>query len=826
MVWRLEKRQENGDVEDIPDNESGTWRLEKAETSIPRALGSAALEVPFRALETGARPFGSGSDEMTQLQDISRRLKGLPPRSSVREKVGELTDHRFIPRTPAERTLTSIVGEGTDFAVLGGMMGATGKSLLGDAKAGALFGAGKQIAKESGASENAQLGIGLLASLSPAILKTGPGLLKKGIQIGKDLLSASKKMGKDFLSAGKAPVEKIPKFVSEVKTPKAMADLKLSKGDLDKRLEKLSTESLGKIEKQIEKVSDKSFKDIPVSDVVNIEKEILKANEESILNNISPVNETQKKSWEIIGNEVESNFNAAKEVYTDLYEGVKSVAKDIPVVNRNTYKATKDILDNLKNSIFKAPEEKGIVNILNELYDTLHPEQKTLKKVFEPGEYQKLFKDKGAAGAWKYVQEASEIILKDIKPITFEKTIATKRSLNRILKKSDVVPAPVDLLKPVVRALNEDMYIALEGHPQLRNMQMAADKLFAETQRVFNNKTILNLRKTSNPEELTSFFSKPSNLERLNASLPGDKNIKDLVDRLVVENIASMPKQTAKNASKELSPYLNKNNVKEMNKIISLGNNLTSAGQKALTQSKILNELQHAVDFGKKPEFTQKLMRSKKGYDIVKSTLGNTKNGKQIFKSLKRGVLEDVLSKAMTEEGKIDFKKFKDVINNKETREVLKEIIGEEGLEFLEKLETYSKNFNENLLNLERTKPGFLENTIDKFVGKKARYAMYGYGTAIGFAPFTAGKSLIPILALHGLKQWKNLKSHRVLEDKNLMKFLKETGKSGISQMKTALEDKNLRTLLKAMGKKHLTHQNMKTLMKRFGQIFSSGEKD
>jgi len=753
---------------------------EETDTSVMRGVGGAIQDFFMKGLDIGVRAFGGGPESMMaqqqiweevgrprlerQLQEMELQEKGMSdeeilsqlgewkepelPIQSFTELGDVITGGTLVPRTAAERGMRQSGGTAGEFVAATMLMPGGGQANLGkEAAIGGLFGAGEAVAEESGGGPASQFFTGLSFASLPFLLKRGAQGLQSGIQFGKRLLGA------------KGIPEGMPKFLEEV-GEKAVADLELSSRDLMGRVAKTSEENLAKFDEAVSKVAEPTMKEAGPFRAAEIEKEIIKDNQKAILDQISPAAESKKKSWEGLQQYVEGNFNAIKETYSRLYEAVEEGVKGLGVVPNRTFETASKVVEDLEKSLIKAPEEGGVKKALEDVVRLLKP-----------------------------MQQGSLV------EVPVEQLMAGKRSINRLLEKSDIVPAPIDLLKPVSSAMKQDVMKALEARPGVKRAFEAAENQFAEAQKVFNNDAIVKMRKSQNPEDLTSMFTKPSNLERLNEAIGGNQQVKDFLDRLVVENIASKNKALAQELASESREYLSKKSSQQLDKLLEYGDSLSSPGQQALARGNILGDIQKAFDTGARPDYTLKLMQNPIGYDMVKETINRSPRGKKMFKSLQRMTFEDMVSSVLDKEKQIDFEKAKDILANPHMKSVIKEAMGQDGLKFFQNLERYGKNMAENMRALAIKDRPLMQRVLDNYFDKSMKYALYAA------APFTLGKSLIPVLGADVAKRAYRAKLYRILEDPQSQKIIQEMGQKNVSSAKMANLMKRFAQVAGRLGK-------------------------
>lgn len=231
-------------VKDLSDEELLSFIQENDQqpqkTSVARGLGSAGLEFGTKLLEAGGSALGGFQDEPRptedeydkQFQELvdsgfsekeAKRTLGPRTTLSIRDLLDKITGESLKPQTTTEQLLTSIGGGAGEFAGMGAVLPGGGgiKKLAKEAKTGALFGAGKGVAKEAGAGEVGQVVAGIAATLTP-------GGISKAV-----------KAGKRFIKGGKSEIQKA---VSAIYTEadELGKDLKVPIGKLEEDLTKIN----------------------------------------------------------------------------------------------------------------------------------------------------------------------------------------------------------------------------------------------------------------------------------------------------------------------------------------------------------------------------------------------------------------------------------------------------------------------------------------------------------------------------------------------------------------------------------------------------------
>jgi hypothetical protein len=732
---------------------------------------------------------------LSEDDDVLPNYHRIASKDDIAGMIDRNTGGRAIPQTALEEVLSGSAETGVDFLsmlpfipakIATGLWGIAAKNF----GKGVMFGAGAETAKEAGAGTLGQLGAGIISSEPKAILEGGAKIVKNPVKFAKEVVETVSKVPetvgkatskvsetvskapeyfKKLYNAWKTPTG-TPKFLEEAGTKKALADLELSSKDLTGRTAQISEHSLKKFEDQVGQYSNVKIGDITDFSAEEIEKDIVKNTQGKILDTVAPEVPTHKEGWEKVRDVVEEDFGKAKEEYTGLYDTVEEASKNIKTVPTNTFEAAKNLSKEMKATLFYANEEAGVKNAA----DTM------VAKLVQPqGEIaESLVADLKKEGIYADYENVLSILQQDAmedlpREVALNKLMATKRSVHRILEKSDIIPAPVDLLKKLSKALKKDIYKGLEKAPKVGKDYLAAETKYAQTQELFNNDAIVKFRKSPNPETMSGFFSSPSNKERLNNVLTGKPQVSSVADRMVIEHTTSKGLEHAKDMSKELKPYLGTEGKQAIDKVLEYGDKLTTPGQQAAIRGKVLEELQESFTAGTRPDFTLKLMQNDKGYKLVADSLSRSPKGRRMWSALKRQSLDDLMS-SVVKDGKIDFLKAKDILKNPHTRRIIQGTTGQEGLKFFESLETYGKNFANNLELLEKQQPGMVKELLDSVLTKSTAGAA---GLLLAVTPV---HSVIPAtflasyLAKEGLKLGKRVQLYKILESPQAQQAIKK----------------------------------------------------
>lgn len=268
-------------------------------------------------------------------------------------------------------------------------------------------------------------------------------------------------------------------------------------------------------------------------------------------------------------------------------------------------------------------------------------------------------------------------------------------------------------LIPIVNTLRQETGNILSGNPIAQNLYQVANDLHATNSQTWGTRYMRQLRFSENPETLISKTKLASNMRNLKQGID-DPTIQALAERLVIQDITESGSHTSNRiAINELSPELSVQARNAAENLVQVKDPLTSAGGRAAIRNEILKDAAQAVNTGKRPETILDLMQNLKGYNIVRESMNGTPQSRQLFNSFERLFIEDIFSSITDKNGRIDFGKAKNILKNDETRNVVKQIGGDDLLRRFTQLEEFANNFERNLSLYQSPETiSFFQNTM------------------------------------------------------------------------------------------------------------------
>lgn len=688
-------------------------------------------------------------------------------------QVQATAEERIAPQTELGRVASKGAQDAGEFAGWGALLGvgSPGKELM----TGGLFGAGSQTAKEKGAGPWGQFFSGLGLSLVPSV----PGLLGKGIEsVGKVI-----QFGKEILSPTKIS-EGTPKFLTET-SPRSLADLKLHQNSdaAKKRIATLSNESIENLEESLNKYAEA---DLPSSfEGKEIEQKVIEGTKNAYLDAVSPSSGTKADDWKAVQNAVRDNFDVAKETYDAAFENLYEQGSKIKASTENLAKESKSLGRDINKSLVEIAEEnplkrtarKTTENLKNPLLNDID------QSLAEMSQYRESLLKQGTLEAEELLETVEELMsemtnLRTAIPsrqVPLDRLFATVRSINRTLSKKDIIPAPIKLLNRLKEGAQKDIEVALENYPELGKFYTNLQESYKDFKKVFDSEPIMNLRRQGNDAaKFGKEFEKSSNINLLNAAIAENRPIKDLADRLIVDQLGSKSLETSRELGNEARRYLSKNANEALELIQDMQSPLTEAGQKMAKRSEILKDVTSAANTGSTPSYTMDMMKTPKGYQLVKDVLDKSPKGKRAFKALERTIVRDAFNNILDEQGVIDFTKASRILENPQIEKIIKDSLGNEGLQFFKNLETYGKNYIENTSRFLDYKDPKYVRFAEKYMGKNIQGMLISFGLGSFYGLPTGALSLLASMA--------GKSAANKLYQRNLVKLI--TSPEGIKSVK------------------------------------------
>lgn len=476
---------------------------------------------------------------------------------------------------------------------------------------------------------------------------------------------------------------------------------------LEQQIAGFGEQQLGQFRQEAANLSPNRFQDLTDSSASVLDRAARQANIEGNLRIISPVAETAEQSMTRIQQAANVTFNdeiipAERAAYTQARQAAQGLSGQAP----RTIVEARDLLTDFERVPLevRTPEQSAVISYLNDLIQTL-------------------------------VEQVPESTILD----QFGNPITRATTRNRVLPANDFVELiqrsnqfvqygseireQSHRLIPLLRTLRNEVGQILDQNQAARQAYQAANNLHATNAEIWGTRFMRDVRFTENPENLVGRLKKASNLRNFNLAIQ-DPNMRSVAERQLVENLISTGNpQSNQQALNQLGNQLSPNARQAANNIINTKDPLTTAGGRVNLRNQILKDAAQAVTSGQRPEKILKLMNTVKGYREVREALRNTPQGRQLFQTLERQFVEDIINSATDSAGRLDFKKARELIKTPEIRAVLNEIGGAPLVNRFTQLERYAQNLERNM---SLYKSPTVQNAISDILGTVRNAGMWG----------------------------------------------------------------------------------------------------
>lgn len=389
---------------------------------------------------------------------------------------------------------------------------------------------------------------------------------------------------------------------------------------------------------------------------------------------IAPGEQTEKILGENIQKDIQQQFKKAESEYNQLYDQVEQGSKDIIVKPNKTLNIAENTLKDLDAVKTKPEGYKKVISTLEDIIEDLG-----VKPISSTG-----FKGH---------------TVKTNVPLP--RLMELGRRLNKIINYDIIERSVQDKLKPIVRAVKEDIRQSLASkHPDLRAAYELAEEQFGKTAEKFSSDLALKIRGMDMPEKIGLALKYPSAIQNIKKIVSPSQFAQ--IERAIVEKVDAQGYDGALKYYNEVKSQLSPDSRKVVDKILKEKHPKSRVSQIDRIKKNVLTDLETSINSGQRPDKTLKLMRTQKGRKIVKESLNNNPQKNEILKYLDKQTFNDFASSIVDKSGKIDFKKLNDFMKDNAFIENIKAIGGEEAVTFLRQLENMSKQMERNLMLLEK----------------------------------------------------------------------------------------------------------------------------
>jgi len=581
----------------------------------------------------------------------------------------------------------------------------------------------------------------------------------EGLQTVADITGGLAYGLKGLFNRGAA--ENVVPYVAQKEGGLMQAIEKQAPHSLEKRIHSLGQNTIQDFKKAVGDITDKEIQQLTNFSAREIEDAIVKEAGSNILNKITPQDALPQQAWSDVKKGANSLYEAEQSVYKPKYDAVRQAAQKIEVIPHNSIRSARDTLNKLSN-VRTSPAGYGATS--NIVRDILHdltgvsPNAELLKSALESGNTQLL--------------EAIYDSLNKTSRLSTDKLMDLSIRLNDAINYEALTPNIKNLLKPLQKTIKEELKDSLKkSDPKILDELVEADRLYKQTAERFGKDSISNLRSSESPERMTAVFSQPSNFENLVNLFGKNSQQVKTAERQLIQELGSTNTKSAQDTFKQLEPFLS-NEAKEAGKeIIALGDNLAVPGQRRMLQKSMLEDVAESISTGKAPNFTTRAMLTPEGYQAAKDTFSRSASGREVFKTLEKKLVSDILDPIFVGD-QVDWAKAAQILENPNVAMVMNEIIGIDGVAMMKNMQKYGENITKNMGMIKNSQPSTFNKLIGSMdsptklmmaavVGKAIAAPLWLTGAATGLALKRSLASLITNQS--ALKSLKNMANTSVL---------------------------------------------------------------
>lgn len=440
----------------------------------------------------------------------------------------------------------------------------------------------------------------------------------------------------------------------------------------DLKTKKVEQQHFDKLDKETDRLAEPYFPN--QFQAVEIAEEAINKEVDAAIDSIAPRAETEQQLGKNVQTALEDTRNAAAAEYNPLYKEAEEAAKMIHVVPQETASKASQLIQKLEGIKVKP---QGYAKVIQELENAMEDAGFVIRRSEE--------------GAFVEAVSAEEVSL--------SKIMELKRRLNKMANFDNIESSIQDLLGTLAASTKQDVLKGLGKNKKALDAFQKAEKLFGETANKFKRKSVKGARYSEKPESIAKLIRTPSGLEDLKKVVSPEQFAQ--IERELLEHMKSLPEDRAKSFYREMRPHLSADTRSVSEQIIESkaapASPTKSVAQRNKIQQGIYDDLSKASITGQRPETSLKLWKTREGQQLIKNSLKGNPNEKEILKYLEDQSLADFSVSVVSPDGKIDFKKFNQLMRDPATVENLRLVGGEDAVAFFKQLESLSSRMDRNV---------------------------------------------------------------------------------------------------------------------------------
>lgn len=650
---------------------------------------------------------------------FSKLIPGLKPGDNIAAQGGE-----FIGSLAPIGAVHKGLSKGVQFLVSKSPVLATQLAAFGDLTASAITGAtvgGLEEATNEGKLKMPSADDLIEHGLMWASIDLGLKALGKTAQFGKSLYNAVRGTGESETKILKEITSRIGSSESDEVIAQKAIDV------LDQMAAQKSTKEIKLPERQVgktEALAKENFEQRVSEKTADLKSKEVSKQEFDTLEKLppKPYLPSEFEATKIVEETVDAELNKAIDEFapraTNDLELGQNIIKDIESTNVKAEKAYSALYDKAK---------EGTVNKFPKVQNTLNQVIKEVERIDQfdlktmPEGYKKVkqrlvgfLEDLGYApilDAEGKINGATQV-----KEINLSQAIELKKRGNKLINYDLQESGAQDFLERVVDRLRGDVVngFGKEGDASRKAFQ-EAEKLFGDNANKMNKKVVKGSRFSEKPETISRQIKTPSGFADLK-SVSSPQQIAQM-ERELLEHMNKLSEDRARQFFREMRPQMSRDSQNVAEQIIESKMPKGTPGKKELQREKlqemVIDDISRSTITGERPEKALNLWKTDEGQKLIKASLEKNPNKEKIINYLSDQSLSDFSASVIGVEGKINFKKLNSFLKDKATLENIRQVSGEDGVEFVKRLEQLSKRVDSNVK--------LIEGKIDKGSAKSRK---------------------------------------------------------------------------------------------------------
>jgi hypothetical protein len=371
-----------------------------------------------------------------------------------------------------------------------------------------------------------------------------------------------------------------------------------------------------------------------------------------------------------IQDDINLSLDAAREEYAPLYRQAEQASQFIYHVPVDTAGVASRILQSIER-ISTRPEGYGATI-------------RAIESALEDAGFQ-IRRDE----AGRFVEAIST------REVPTDNLIELGRRLNGIIDYEGLAFDVKDRLRPIARAVKRDVRRALEASPEALTAYELAEEAHANTARRFGRDSLKKIRGEQSTEKIVKMLDSPTVLQDLRNTVTPQQM--EQIEREIIEKLNTMPHEKARDYYREISGQLSAENRALARDIVHSKNPLNPMAKRRQIQNAIVEDLSNAFSTGTRPEKTLRLWKTPEGQRVVRDAFRGSPNASRVERYLQDQSFRDLTESFLSADGKVDFKKFNDLMKDPAMIENIRRLGGEDAVRFFKALQIRQKQLQRNL---------------------------------------------------------------------------------------------------------------------------------